>query len=130
MHFAYNLFKCLHIVAAIIWIGGLVTVNVLNARLARSADRTVLQTIVGQNRFFGRSVVAPAAGITLLAGLVMILVSGIGLPIWVIWGLAAIIVSMALGMTLLCRTGAASLRIARTDDASGKSPGSRATQRA
>jgi len=57
---------------------------VLNARLARSADRTVLQTIFGQDRFFGISIVATAAGITLLAGITMILISGVGLPPWII----------------------------------------------
>ncbi|MBA2409738.1 MAG: hypothetical protein H0V62_08215 [Gammaproteobacteria bacterium] len=58
----------------------MVTVNLLNARLARSADRTDLQTIFGQNRLFGARIVTPAASITLLAGIAMILNTGMGLP--------------------------------------------------
>jgi hypothetical protein len=46
-----------------------------------------------------------AAGVTLLAGIVMIAVSGLGVPLWVIWGFAALLISMALGATLIRRDG-------------------------
>ena len=55
-------------------------------------------------RFNGMVVIGPASGLTLLAGIVMIAVSGLGVPLWVIWGFAAIIVSVALGIALIGRT--------------------------
>jgi uncharacterized membrane protein len=99
----YNLFKFLHIVAAIVWIGGVVTVSIINARLVREQDPTVLAAMASQMRFNGMAVLGPAAGLTLITGIVMIAVSDLGVPLWVIWGLAAIIASVALGATLIRR---------------------------
>jgi hypothetical protein len=48
-------------------------------------------------------VIGPASGLTLSAGIVMIAVSGLGFPFWVIWGFAAIIISVALGAALISR---------------------------
>jgi hypothetical protein len=56
-----------------------------------------------QSIFHGMVVLGPAAGLTLIAGIVMIAVSGLGLPLWVIWGFGAIIMSVALGATLIRR---------------------------
>src|SRR5262245_29916143 len=101
----YNLFKFLHIIGAIVWIGGVITAGILSALVAREKDRTVLAALARQNRFHGQVVLGPAAGLTLLAGIVMIAVSGLGVPFWVIWGFAAIILSVALGATLIRRAG-------------------------
>lgn len=107
MYTAYNLFKFLHITGAIIWVGGLVMVGVINARLARGEDRSTLAAMARQSRFFGAAIVGPAALITLIAGIVMVAVSGLGAPLWVLWGFAAIVLSVALGATFLRRTGTA-----------------------
>jgi uncharacterized membrane protein len=114
MDMVYTLFKFLHIVGAIVWIGGVVAVNFVNARVAREKDGTVLAAMSRQSRFYGMAVVGPAAGLTLIAGIVMIAVSGLGVPLWVIWGFAAIIVSMALGATLIRRDGEELSEIAAT----------------
>jgi uncharacterized membrane protein len=103
MYTVYNLFKFLHIVGAIGWIGSFVTISVINARVAREQDQAVLAAMTRQMRFNGMAVIGPASGLTLIAGIVMIAVSGMGVPLWVIWGLAAIVVSVAIGATLLRR---------------------------
>jgi len=105
MDAVYNLFKFLHIVAAIVWIGGVITAAIINALVAREKDRTALAAVARQSRVHGIVVLGPAAGVTLIAGIVMIAISGLGAPLWVIWGFAAIIVSMALGATLIRRAG-------------------------
>lgn len=107
MYTTYNLFKFLHIVAAIIWIGGVIAISILNMRLARADDRTGMAAMARQGRFFGSRVAGPAAGITLIAGMVMVAVSGIGFPFWITWGFIAILLSFALGTTFLRRAGAA-----------------------
>jgi uncharacterized membrane protein len=101
----YDLFKFLHIVGAIVWVGGVITAGIITALVAREKDRTVLAALARQSRFYGMVVLGPAAGLTLIAGIVMIAVSGLGVPFWVIWGFGAIIVSMALGATLIRRAG-------------------------
>ena len=114
METVYTLFKFLHIVGAIIWIGGVVAVNVINARVANEKGGAALATLARQSRFYGMAIVGPAAGLTLIAGIVMIAVSGLGIPLWVIWGFVAILVSMGLGATLIRRGGEELSQIAAT----------------
>ena len=99
----YTLFKFLHIVGVIGWIGGVVTFSILSARVAREKDQAVLEALTGLMRLNGMLLIGPASGLTLIAGIVMIAVSGLGVPLWVIWGFAAMIVSVALGATLIRR---------------------------
>jgi uncharacterized membrane protein len=99
----YSLFKFLHIVGAIGWIGGLITFSLLSISAARENDPSVLATMTRLMRLNGMLVIGPAAGLTLIAGMVMIAVSSMGVPFWVIWGFAAISVSIALGATLIRR---------------------------
>lgn len=101
MYTAYNLSKFLHIVGAIIWIGGVVAVAVINARLAREKDLSVLAAMTRQSRFFGAAIVGPAALTTLVAGIVMVAVSNIGAQFWVIWGFSVIVLSIALGASFI-----------------------------
>ena len=105
METVYNLFKFLHIVGAIVWIGGVITAAIIAARAAREKNQIVLAAVARQNRFHGTAVIGPSVGLTLIAGIVMIAVSGLGVPLWVIWGFAAMIISMALGATLIRRAG-------------------------
>jgi uncharacterized membrane protein len=114
MFTVYNLFKFLHIVGAIVWIGGVLTVSIITARVARENDRTVLAAMARQSSRLGTTIIGPAAGLTLIAGIVMIAVSGLGAPLWVIWGFAAIIVSVALGATLIRRAGDELSKLAAT----------------
>jgi uncharacterized membrane protein len=99
----YTLFKFLHIVGVIGWIGGVVAFSILSARVAREKDQAVLEALTDLMRLNGMVVIGPASGLTLIAGIVMLAVSGLGVPLWVIWGFAAIIVSVALGATLIRR---------------------------
>jgi uncharacterized membrane protein len=110
----YTLFKFLHIVGAIVWIGGVISVNIISVRIAREKDGAALAAMSRQSRFYGMAIIGPAAGLTLLAGIVMIAVSGLSIPLWVAWGLAAILVSMGLGATLIRRAGEELSQLAAT----------------
>jgi uncharacterized membrane protein len=101
---AYVVLKFLHIVAAIVWVGGVITLGVLQARLALVADRAVQRAMARQSGFFGMAVAGPAALLTLVAGMGMLGVAKLGAPFWVGWGFASLILSIALGATLMRRT--------------------------
>lgn len=103
----YNLFLFLHIAAVIVWIGGGFALVVLNARMARDPDPAATAVLSRQAAFFGRTVFGPAAMTTLAAGIVMIAVSGMGTPLWVIWGVAGLVASSLIGAIPLRRTGQA-----------------------
>lgn len=93
----YSLFKFLHLAAVIVWIGGMIALSVLNARLAREEDGVGLRVLSRQSAFFGRAVMGPAAMTTLVAGFALVGLTGGGFPLWVVWGLAGVFGSIALG---------------------------------
>lgn len=103
---AYDLFKFLHVAAVIIWIGGVSTLTVLHLRLARDADADAGQAALARaSGALGRTVVGPAAVVTLLAGVATAAVGGLDMSdLWLAWGLAGIVVSVGLGATLIRRT--------------------------
>jgi len=100
----YTLFKFLHVVGAIVRVGGLVSLSVINARLAREKDRGVLAALSRQSDFFGRAVLGPASVTTLVAGLLMTAVGGLGAPLWIIWEFVGVFGSLALGAGFSRRT--------------------------
>src|SRR5689334_9739933 len=100
----YLLVKFLHVISSTIWIGGIVAMAILIVRIAREADPTLLVALTRQARFYGGSVITPAIGVQLLTGLVMSFGFGFGLPLWVLWGITAIIAVVALSLRLLVPT--------------------------
>jgi len=93
-----NLFHFLHQLAAIIWLGGVLAVNVLQVRLGRGHDRAAQASLLHQSDLYGRAVIAPAAAVVLLTGLVLVAEMHLALSdFWVAWGLAAIFLSLAPG---------------------------------
>ena len=100
----YLLLKFVHVLAVTVWIGGLVALVVLNARLARVGDATVSATLGQQSEFFGRSVLGPAMAITLLAGLATAGVAGFPFStLWIAWGIVGLVLSIAVGVIAVGR---------------------------
>ncbi|HEX6615284.1 MAG TPA: DUF2269 family protein [Gemmatimonadales bacterium] len=106
MSTTYLIFKFLHVAAVIVWLGGLLTVGVIEARTALSGDRGVMAHLVHVSAWHGPRVIGPAAFVTLVAGMAMLMVSPYGFGnAWVIWGLAALILSVGIGAELQRRAG-------------------------
>lgn len=99
----YDLFKFLHIVGAIVWIGAGFTFQVLNARLAKADDQAGIAALSSQGEWFGKAVFSSAAGVTLVAGIITVLASngawGFG-DVWVTWGFVGIALSIVFGAVL------------------------------
>jgi uncharacterized membrane protein len=103
----YNLFKFLHVAGAIVWVGGVITLTTLNVRLAHEADGAQA-ALARASGALGRVLVGPAAALTLIAGIVTTAVGGIDMgALWISWGFTGIVVSIALGATVIRRTTAA-----------------------
>lgn len=105
----YNVFKFVHVLAATVWVGGVMTLAVLNARLAREKDDAALRLLAGHGGFVGRAVMGPAAGLTLITGLALAGLMGWGFPLWFGWGLAGVFGSVLLGASVM-RRGAGELQ--------------------
>jgi uncharacterized membrane protein len=102
----YNLLKFLHVVAAVVWIGGVAALAVLNARVARQRDAAVLAVTARESAFYGRLVVGPAMGIVLLAGFGMAGLAGIRITtVWIMCGLVGLVGSAMIGGLATTRAG-------------------------
>jgi uncharacterized membrane protein len=102
----YNLFKFLHLVAVIVWIGGALTLGILNVRVRRTRDRSAMAALGQQSAVLGRTLIGPAAASAFVTGLVMIADAGVAFTtLWVLWGTIAIALSMILGAGPIRRTG-------------------------
>jgi uncharacterized membrane protein len=111
-----NLFKFLHVLAVIVWVGGVFTVNVLQVLVGRGSDRAAQASLLRLSDLYGRAVIAPAAALTLLTGVVRVEQIGVGYgTFWFAWGIAAIVLSIALGATMIRATNAALRRLAADD---------------
>ena len=106
MFTVYSISLFVHVTAVIIWIGGLVAVSILNARLAREEVGPAMAPVARASRSFGQAVAGPAAALTLIAGVIMVVDADLGFTtLWIAWGLGGILLSLILGPTLIRRTG-------------------------
>ena len=115
----YLWLKFIHVAAAIVWIGGIFALTVLDARLSRVGEPALSAAMGQQSEAFGRTVIGPAMAVVLLAGLWM--AGQFGIPfssLWIIWELAGFVIFIALGVVALGRTGAELGALARTAGAS------------
>ena len=98
----YTILKVFHILFAVIWVGGGVTINVLGTRAARSTDGPRMATFAGEAGWMGQRIFAPSALLVLIFGILTVLNGHIGFAhAWVIIGL------VGSGLTIV--TGAAFL---------------------
>jgi len=100
---AYSLLEFVHVAAAIIWVGGVITLGVLARRITRMQGEPIAQALAREQRFFGQALMMPASLTTLVSGLAMVGLLGGRPPFWVVWGLAGVFGSTAIA-TLLRRT--------------------------
>jgi uncharacterized membrane protein len=108
-----NLFRFLHILAVIVWVGGVLTVNVLQVLIGRGHEPAAQGSLLRLSDLYGRAVIAPAAALTLLTGLVRVEQIDVGYgTLWVVWGFVSVALSLAIGATLIRVTNADLRRLA------------------
>src|SRR5215207_3739223 len=97
----FSVFKFVHIVAAIIWVGGVITLTLLNVRLASTRNSAAMAALSSVGGFIGQRVFGPAAAVTLLAGIATALYAGFPMrSLWIIWGFLVILISFGMTATL------------------------------
>jgi uncharacterized membrane protein len=98
----YLTLKFLHIVAVIFWVGGITAMTIWTVRAGGEDDRTSLAVTLRHALFYGQRVVGPSSGVVLLAGIAMVINAHIKFStLWIVWGLAGILVHFILGFTVL-----------------------------
>jgi putative copper export protein len=113
MYTIENLFHFLHQLAAIIWLGGVLAVNVFQLRLGKHRDRAAQLSLLRLANFYGQAVIAPAAAVVLVTGLILVPQTHVSWSApWILWGIAGILASLVLGATLIRATNAELIHLA------------------
>lgn len=98
----YALFRLVHVVVAVFWVGGGLLLTTLALRAERAEDPNELATVARQAAFVGEKLFAPAGLVVLLMGIAMMLKIDWGWgKFWVVAGLVGYAVSFATGVGVL-----------------------------
>jgi uncharacterized membrane protein len=92
---SYELFKFLHVVGAIVWIGSGIGLLMLNQQFIRARDHQGLLAIGHRTEALGTKLFAPASLVTVGAGIVMVATTdalGFG-DLWILIGFAGLVLS-------------------------------------
>ena len=113
----YELLKTIHVLFAVIWVGGAATTQVLATRLSRANEPGRMAAFAKDIEFVGTRVFMPASLIVLAAGIWMVADSGWNFTdLWIVFGLIGIAFSATVGAAFL---GPESGRIGRLIETKG-----------
>jgi uncharacterized membrane protein len=102
----YLAFKTVHVVCAVLWIGGAVLLNVLGFIADRAGDTAGKATVAGQAASVAHKVFTPSALLVLLAGIGM-MVTDFGKAawdwesFWLAFGLLGFVATFVIGIAVL-----------------------------
>jgi uncharacterized membrane protein len=114
----YDWLLFLHIVAAMVWVGGLFAVNVLAIQVLRGGESQVVARFIGSLRFVGPLVFAPSVVALLAFGIWMVVDSNawdFGQR-WVQVGTGLLVLAFVIGAAFQSRSALAAQRAASAGD--------------
>ncbi len=98
----YAVFKSVHVILAVVWVGGGVLLTILGLRAQRETDPRAIVTLAQQAAFAGEKIFAPAGLIVFLMGIAMMLNTNWGWDkFWVDFGLIGYAVTFVTGIAVL-----------------------------
>jgi uncharacterized membrane protein len=93
----YELMKTLHVLAAVVWVGGAATVQVLAFRIQRQDDPLRLAAFSKDIEWVGTRVYTPASILVLLLGIGMVVDAYEFSDLWIVLALVGIVLSIVIG---------------------------------
>ena len=98
----YELFKTIHVIAAVAWVGGVILSQVNGALAARSGEQTRMLGFIHDQAWLGKRYFAPAAITLIIAGIAMVIESGYQFSdLWIVIGIALWVASVVIGAGFL-----------------------------
>src|SRR4051794_19813686 len=95
----YTLFKGVHVIAAVTWVGGAHFAAVLGGRAARSGDGKRMADFAGEMEILGIRIFVPASLVLIVTGVAMMINGSLDWSqLWVDYGLAVWILAFILGV--------------------------------
>jgi uncharacterized membrane protein len=97
----YLIAKFLHVISAILWLGGALIMVILGAVAERARNDSQMVGVVRQVAWLAERVYVPSSISTLVFGLIATWLGGLWSELWVILGLVGIVATIALGVGVL-----------------------------
>jgi hypothetical protein len=97
----YEFWLFVHVLMAIVWVGGNIHLQIIGARLNAANDPIQLAGFSRQAEWIGTRVLTPAAVLIVIAGVFMVLDQWDFEQLWIIIGIAGFLYSFINGATLL-----------------------------
>jgi len=98
----YSIFRVVHVVLAVFWVGGGLTLTILGLRAERLNDPSEITMLARQASFVGEKLFAPAGLLVFLMGIAMVVNGDLGWNhFWVIAGLVGYAATFATGLGVL-----------------------------
>ncbi len=98
----YGLFKVVHVIGAVAWVGGGLILTILAMRAERSSDPREMATIARQAAFAGERVFAPVGLLVFLMGIAMVINLHLGFGTsWIVIGLIGYAITFLTGLLVL-----------------------------
>jgi uncharacterized membrane protein len=98
----YALFKAIHVLFAVIWVGGGVSIMIHAVRAQNARDPEGIVTVAKQAAFMGEKVFAPVGLVTFLMGIAMMINTSWGWGhFWIIVGLLGYASTFTVGIAVL-----------------------------
>jgi uncharacterized membrane protein len=98
----YSLFKAVHVLFAVIWVGGGVSIMIHAIRAQRASDPDGIVTVAKQAAFMGEKVFAPVGLVTFLMGIAMMINTSWGWGhFWIVAGLIGYASTFIVGIAIL-----------------------------
>lgn len=108
----YMIFKFLHILFVVAWVGGGLAMVLLGARAAWARDDAELVRVIRNVVYLAKRVFVPFSLLALIAGLVMVTLGGMWMEPWVILGLIGFVATAGTGAAVLTPRSAKVMEIA------------------
>jgi uncharacterized membrane protein len=97
----YDFWLFVHVLMAIVWVGGNIQLQIIGARLAAANDPIQLAGFSKQAEWIGTKVLMPAAVLIVVAGVFMVLDQWDFEQLWIIIGIAGFLYSFINGAAFL-----------------------------
>ena len=97
----YEFLLFVHVLGAIIWVGGGAALNIAGTRLVRASEPHALAGFANQVSFLGSRVFAPVSGLMFLAGVAMTVDLWSFRDLWIAIGVAGFLYSFVTGAAII-----------------------------
>ena len=98
----YEALKALHVLLAVIWVGGAATLQILAIRIRSTDDGKKMADFAGEAEFVGTRFFLPSSILILLLGIAMVIKNDIGFTtLWIILGIGGIVFTAVTGSAYL-----------------------------